>query len=112
MIEVVSAARCVTCDICIRVCPTDVFERGADGVPVIARQGDCQTCFMCEAHCPADALYVAPFADPVPPGSPHADEDVLGAALGEYRRLVGWGGGRTPGSRLDKNHLFTRRLRS
>ncbi|WP_019630154.1 4Fe-4S dicluster domain-containing protein [Actinomadura atramentaria] len=111
MIEVVSAARCVACDVCVKVCPTDVFERGPDGVPVIARQGDCQTCFMCEAHCPTDALYVAPFSDPAPPGSPHADEAALGPALGAYRRIVGWGSGRTPGSRADKNHLFTRRVR-
>jgi NAD-dependent dihydropyrimidine dehydrogenase PreA subunit len=69
VIEVVSAERCVTCDLCIAVCPTDVFERGPAGVPVIARQGDCQTCFMCEAYCPTDALYVAPLAGPAQPGS-------------------------------------------
>ncbi|MFE5308490.1 4Fe-4S dicluster domain-containing protein [Isoptericola sp. NPDC056605] len=105
MIEVVSAARCVSCDICIRVCPTDVFDRGEDGVPVVARQSDCQTCFMCEAYCPTDALYVAPLAGPAPAGSPHADEDVLAAAgsLGAYRALLGWGGGRTAGSRRDAN---------
>lgn len=60
MIEIVSAAACIACDVCVKVCPTDVFDRGADGVPVIARQSDCQTCFMCEAYCPTDALYVAP----------------------------------------------------
>jgi NAD-dependent dihydropyrimidine dehydrogenase PreA subunit len=52
MIEVVSGERCVTCDVCVKVCPMDVLERGADGVPVIARQSGCQTCFMCEAYCP------------------------------------------------------------
>ncbi len=49
MIEVISGERCIKCDICIEVCPTNVFERGPDGLPVIARQDDCQTCFMCEA---------------------------------------------------------------
>ncbi|WP_433137358.1 4Fe-4S dicluster domain-containing protein [Actinomadura nitritigenes] len=112
MIEVVSAARCVKCDICVKVCPTDVFDRGPDGLPVIARQGDCQTCFMCEAHCPADALYVAPFSGPAPAGSRHTDEAALAGAFGEYRRVVGWGRGRTPGSRADRNHIFTERLRS
>ncbi|MEW2116710.1 hypothetical protein AB0945_16245, partial [Streptomyces sp. NPDC005474] len=29
------------------VCPTRVFDRGADGVPVIASQDSCQTCFQC-----------------------------------------------------------------
>ena len=113
MIELVSRSRCVTCDVCIAVCPTNVFDRGPDGVPVIARQGDCQTCFMCEAYCPTDALYVAPMSTPAPHGSPHTDEAALAAsgALGAYRRRVGWGGGRTPGSRLDTNHLFTARVR-
>ncbi|MBD2899230.1 hypothetical protein amrb99_82130 [Actinomadura sp. RB99] len=89
-----------------------MFDRGPDGLPVIARQGDCQTCFMCEAHCPADALYVAPFSGPAPAGSPHTDEAALAGAFGEYRRVVGWGRGRTPGSRADRNHIFTERLRS
>ncbi|GII63805.1 ferredoxin [Sphaerisporangium krabiense] len=112
MIEVVSAERCVRCDICLKVCPMDVFETGGDGLPVIARQQDCQTCFMCEAHCPADALFVAPFSGPAPPGSPYTDEAALAesGALGRYRDQIGWGRGRVPGSRLDKNHLFTARL--
>ncbi|MFI0482552.1 4Fe-4S binding protein [Actinomadura sp. 9N215] len=110
MIEVVSADRCVQCDICIKVCPTDVFDRGPDGLPIIARQSDCQTCFMCEAHCPTDALYVAPFSTPAPPNSTHTDETSLATAFGAYRRIIGWGQGRTPGSRADRNHIFTARL--
>jgi ferredoxin len=91
----------------------DVFDRGTDGLPVVARQSDCQTCFMCELYCPTDALFVAPLTGPAPEGSPYTDEDALAAAgaLGAYRRTVGWGGGRTPGSRLDANHIFTDRLR-
>ncbi|MFF5970661.1 4Fe-4S dicluster domain-containing protein [Streptomyces sp. NPDC012769] len=102
MIELVSADRCITCDKCIAVCPTDVFDRGADGVPVIARQSDCQTCFQCEANCPADALYVAPQALPVPDDAGVRDEHRLVRAglLGSYRRDIGWGHGRTPGARL------------
>lgn len=90
----------------------DVFERGPDGVPVIARQTDCQTCFMCELYCPTDALFVAPLSDPAPAGSPYTDEDALAAAdaLGAYRRTVGWGNGRIPGSRLDTNYIFTARV--
>ncbi|GAA0362483.1 ferredoxin family protein [Microbispora corallina] len=112
MIEIVSRDRCVRCDICVKVCPMDVFEPGTDGVPVIARQPDCQTCFMCEAHCPADALFVAPLAGPAPAGSPYTDEAALVAsgAMGRYRHVIGWGRGRTPGSRLDKNFVFTARL--
>ncbi|GAA4235124.1 ferredoxin family protein [Actinomadura meridiana] len=112
MIEVVSADRCVKCDVCIKVCPTDVFDRGPDGLPVIARQSDCQTCFMCEAHCPTDALYVAPFAKPAPTDSAHTNETALTNAFGAYRDVIGWGRGRTPGSRNDANHIFTNLIRT
>jgi NAD-dependent dihydropyrimidine dehydrogenase PreA subunit len=92
MIEVVSAERCVKCDICIKVCPTNVFDRGADGVPVIARQQDCQTCFMCEAYCPEEAVFVAHPVTPVPADSPYRDEAYLAEhdLLGAYRRAIGW----------------------
>ncbi|MBN3510283.1 ferredoxin family protein [Mycolicibacterium septicum] len=109
MIEIVSATACIACDLCIKVCPTDVFDRGADGVPVIARQSDCQTCFMCEAYCPTDALYVSPVSTPVGAESPHASESAVTDAglLGGYREMVGWGRGRSPGSRLDQNPVLT-----
>ena len=105
MIEIVSAARCIDCDKCVDVCPTNVFDAVPGGHPVIARQQDCQTCFLCEAYCPTDALFVAPTADPAPPGSPYTDEEQLAAAgrFGEYRRWIGWGRGRRPGSLQDRN---------
>ena len=100
MIEVVSAGRCITCDKCILACPTNVFDRGADGVPVIARQSDCQTCFLCEAYCPTDALFVAPRTQPEPASSALRDEAGLVAAglLGSYRHELGWGAGRKSGA--------------
>ncbi|AEH10673.1 MULTISPECIES: 4Fe-4S dicluster domain-containing protein [Protofrankia] len=112
MIEVVSGSRCVDCNICVEVCPTNVFDAVDGGHPVIARQPACQTCFMCEAYCPADALFVAPLAGPAPAGSPLRDEAFLEAhdRFGEYRRWLGWGHGRRPGSLLDRNHVFTARL--
>jgi NAD-dependent dihydropyrimidine dehydrogenase PreA subunit len=105
VIEIVSAARCIDCNKCVEVCPTNVFDAVPDAHPVIARQQDCQTCFMCEAYCPTDALFVAPTADPAPPGSPFTDEAQLLAAgrFGEYRRWIGWGHGRRPGSLNDRN---------
>lgn len=101
MIEIVDKDRCIGCDRCIDVCPTRVFDRGANGVPVIARHNNCQTCFQCEAYCPADALFVAPLATPVPAHSPLRDTDALTAAglLGGYRRELGWGKGRALGAR-------------
>lgn len=108
MIEIVSAVACTRCDLCVAVCPTDVFDRGADGVPVIARQSDCQTCFLCEAYCPTDALYVSPVSTPVGADSPHASAEAVHGAglLGGYRDMIGWGRGRTPGARLDQNPVL------
>src|SRR5438045_7860486 len=63
MIEIVSARRCIECDICIRVCPANVLDARPEAAPMIARQNDCQTCFLCEIYCPTDALYVAPDAE-------------------------------------------------
>lgn len=110
MIELVSKSRCIRCDICIRVCPTNVFERGQDRVPVIARQEDCQTCFMCEAWCPTDALFVAPQTEPVPADSPYRDEPELirRDLLGSYRREIGWGTDREAGPPRDTRAALMR----
>lgn len=63
-IERVYEDRCIGCDECFVVCPTDVFrmkenEQG-ERVAVIAFEQDCQTCFLCEEYCPTDALFVDP----------------------------------------------------
>jgi NAD-dependent dihydropyrimidine dehydrogenase PreA subunit len=98
MIELVSDDRCTRCNICVAVCPMDVFDLVEDGPPVIARQDTCQTCFMCEAHCPVDALYVAPLRGPAPAGSPHLDlpQLIADGVVGSYRARLGWGPGRRP----------------
>jgi NAD-dependent dihydropyrimidine dehydrogenase PreA subunit len=92
MIELLVTDRCTACNICVQICPTNVFDPVSGAVPVIARQADCQTCFMCELYCPADALYVGPDCDtPVP-----VDEAVTVTSgwLGQYRRDSGWGASR------------------
>ena len=88
MIELVSEERCTACNICVAVCPTNVFEPQPGAPPALARQSDCQTCFMCELYCPEDALYVAPNADAV--GDVCERELVAEGRLGGYRAAVGW----------------------
>jgi NAD-dependent dihydropyrimidine dehydrogenase PreA subunit len=101
MIELVSDTRCIRCDICVKACPTNVFDAVPDAAPVIARQEDCQTCFMCELYCPVDALFVAPEADQ----NRTVDEEHLAAhsVLGSYRAAVGWGPGRVAGASRDQS---------
>lgn len=77
MIEVVSAERCVTCDICIKVCPTDVLYVAPLAGP--APPGS--------QHTDEQALSAA-------------------GALGAYRKVIGWSSGRSSGSRRDHNHIF------
>lgn len=104
MIEIVSDSRCIRCDICVRVCPADVFAKGSDGLPVIARQDDCQTCFLCEVWCPTDALYVAPEADG-PTGVAEAEIERAGL-FGAYARGLGWSRGQAKGADHDPTRFL------
>jgi NAD-dependent dihydropyrimidine dehydrogenase PreA subunit len=99
MIEVVSDDRCIRCDICVRVCPANVFDKDGDGLPVIARQEDCQTCFLCEIYCPTDALYVAERASG-PTGITEAEVAARGL-FGSYARALGWSRGQAGGAEFD-----------
>jgi len=111
VIELLSVDRCVDCNKCVEICPTNVFDAVPDGPPVIARQIDCQTCFMCEAYCPTDALFVAADRGPNDTAEAH-DEELLAAdgRLGAYREWIGWGKGRRPGSLRDQNAELTELL--
>lgn len=102
MIEIVSAERCVKCDLCVDACPDNVFDAVAHGVPVIARQDDCQTCFLCELFCPVDALYVSPLADGIE-GRSEA-ELVAEGILGSYRREMGWKNAKPRGTADDLSY--------
>ena len=99
MIEIVSASRCTACNICVRVCPANVFDIVPDAAPRIARQDDCQTCFLCEIYCPEDALFVSPHADG-PTDVKEAEIEAQGL-FGSYARALGWDKGRTGGTRGD-----------
>jgi NAD-dependent dihydropyrimidine dehydrogenase PreA subunit len=51
--------RCVKCDECVDVCPTDVFAEGSEvtnGFPTVQSVADCIECFSCKDVCRSDAL--------------------------------------------------------
>jgi NAD-dependent dihydropyrimidine dehydrogenase PreA subunit len=88
MIELVLGERCTQCNVCVEVCPTNVFQTVEGAPPEIARQADCETCFMCELYCPADALFVGPDCERSEPVSLAQVE--LSGWLGQFRRDSGW----------------------
>ncbi len=109
MIELVSESRCIECNLCVKVCPTNVFDKVVNAPPTIARQSDCQTCFMCELYCPVDALYVAPEVEPLE----SVDENSLKETglLGSYRNNIGWGRDRTNTAKQDSTHQILKHLK-
>lgn len=104
MIELLSAPRCTGCNLCVRACPTNVFEARPGDIPVIARPDSCQTCFMCELYCPTDALYVSPHAEQ------HVDVDeqalVRSRQLGSYAREMRWKAAKPRGADQDPTFRF------
>jgi NAD-dependent dihydropyrimidine dehydrogenase PreA subunit len=88
MIELLNTDTCTDCNLCVSVCPTNVFEAVPNGLPIIARQNSCQTCFMCEVYCPVDALYVDPH--PLEISGLTVDAVKERKLFGSYRRAIGW----------------------
>lgn len=109
MIELVSESRCIQCNLCVKVCPTNVFDKVPDAPPKIARQSDCQTCFMCELYCPVDALYVAPDVEPLI----GINEESLAESqlLGSYRKNIGWGKSVTTTAKEDSTYKLLEKMK-
>ncbi|NRF96082.1 4Fe-4S binding protein [Paenibacillus frigoriresistens] len=110
MIELLSKDRCISCNQCVSVCPTNVFESVAGDIPVIARQLDCQSCFMCELYCPTDALYVSPVAEQTV--AVNEGELVQEGLLGSYKENIGWGKGRESTASSDGSYIIFQRMRA
>ncbi|MGE7368362.1 4Fe-4S binding protein [Neorhizobium sp. NPDC001467] len=102
MIEIVSADRCVKCDLCVEACPDNVFDAVPGGIPVIARQSDCQTCFLCELFCPTDALYVSPLSETIEGAS--EEQLIERGVLGSFRREMGWKNSKPRGTAGDLSY--------
>jgi len=61
MIDTLDEELCTGCNICLDVCPCDVFRPVPERRLVrITYRDDCQTCFTCELDCPEDAISVGP----------------------------------------------------
>ena len=108
MIEIVTAGRCIACDICVKACPANFFDPMPGAPPVIARQEDCQTCFLGDIYCPADALYVALGAEGADRGLRGGNRG--GRAVRSYARTLGWRRGKPCGA--DKEPTFRLRAAS
>ena len=109
MIELVSESRCIQCNICVKVCQTNVFDKVPNAPPIIARQSDCQTCFMCELYCPVDALYVSPDVEPLT----EINEQSLAETqlLGSYRKNIGWGKSVTNTAKQDSTYQLLQKMK-
>ena len=47
---------CKGCNICIALCPQEVFDADRDGKPVLSQPDECLQCGICWMHCPDFAI--------------------------------------------------------
>ena len=52
----INMAWCKACNLCIALCPQQVFEPDRDGKPIQARKENCTQCTICWVHCPDLAI--------------------------------------------------------
>lgn len=49
---------CEACGTCIDSCPNEVYDKGEDDKPIVARPQDCVGCRTCEESCPTGSITV------------------------------------------------------
>lgn len=59
VIEIIDYDKCTSCEVCLKICPTDVFRK-VGRLVYIAYPEDCINCRLCEEECPVDCMYVSP----------------------------------------------------
>ncbi|HEX9104978.1 MAG TPA: NAD(P)-binding domain-containing protein, partial [Polyangia bacterium] len=91
LVHSINDDRCVGCDACVDVCPTDVLELVANKSRVI-RFDDCIGCEQCAMACPTAALVMHPRGSQPPPVRAPALDDYYQAAPGLY--LIGEAAGK------------------
>lgn len=52
----INMAWCKACNLCIAMCPKQVFEPDRDGKPIQSRPENCTQCTICWVHCPDFAI--------------------------------------------------------
>ncbi|MFH1126092.1 MAG: 4Fe-4S binding protein [Candidatus Altiarchaeota archaeon] len=54
---VIDYQKCISCGMCVQVCPVEVYEKGKDKV-LVKNPDACVECRACETSCPQEAIKV------------------------------------------------------
>jgi len=59
MVEItINYDTCEACGTCIDSCPAQVYDKGEDGKPIVARPDECMVCHTCMEVCPTGSITV------------------------------------------------------
>ncbi|RKX61002.1 MAG: 4Fe-4S ferredoxin [Thermodesulfobacteriota bacterium] len=59
MVEItVNYDTCEACGTCVDSCPAQVYDKGEDGKPIVARPDECMVCHTCMEVCPTGSITV------------------------------------------------------
>lgn len=56
MPPIIEGKRCSGCNICVEVCPLDVFALDEEGLPRVVFGEECWHCNSCVLDCPSEAI--------------------------------------------------------